>query len=248
MATTLTNGKVYKFATMNSNSRPTILYSEDFLNGITIRGNTLISGGTFEVTGNANFGGNVIGDGSSQGSGFHQFQSNYFVGSTDTNVYIGLGSGAGSTPADTMIFECAGEKMRLESDGDLHVDGDVIAYSSTTSDIRLKKNIRPLSSSLATICNLDGVKFDWKYRDEKDQIGLIAQAVETQIPEAIKEKTLPHYASSSISINEDGKSSLVTNETMYKTINYNMIVPHLIESIKELKSEIDELKIKLENK
>ena len=126
-------------------------------------------------------------------------------------------------------------EMRLETDGDLHVDKDVIAYSTTiASDLRLKENIQPIGGSLDAICNLEGVIFDWKHRDEKGVVGLIAQNVEEYIPQAIKEKTLPFHS------NEDGKK--------YKTINYDTIVPHLIESIKELKSEIDKLKIKLENR
>jgi hypothetical protein len=140
-------------------------------------------------------------------------------------------------------------ELQLQSDGDLHINGDVIAYSSTTSDIRLKKNIRPLSSSLETICKLDGIKFDWKYRDDKDIIGLIAQQVEKFVPEVVKEKQLPMYASSSyIDTSDDGVQDHVYDETLYKTVRYDQLVPHLIESIKELKLEIDELKIKLENK
>ena len=68
------------------------------------------------------------------------------------------------------------------------------------------------------------------------RIGFIAQDVEKFIPESIKEGTKPFY----------GKDEKDT--TIYKSINYDMIVPHLIESIKELKSEIDDLKSKLENK
>jgi hypothetical protein len=141
------------------------------------------------------------------------------------------------------------QRMRLESGGDLHVDADVIAYSSTVSDIRLKTNIKPITSSLATICKLDGIKYDWKYRDGKDQLGLIAQQVEKHVPEVIKETTLPFYASSSYGpINEDGfRKHILDDDTLYKTVRYEQLVPHLIESIKELKLEIDELKLKLEN-
>ena len=125
------------------------------------------------------------------------------------------------------------DAARLTDAKELHVDADVIAFSSTTSDIRLKENIQPIIGSLEAICNLNGVKFDWKYRDEKNQIGLIAQNVEEFIPEAIKEHKLPFYSN---------------DEKEYKTINYDMIVPHMIESIKTLKLEIDNLKLKLENK
>jgi len=127
-------------------------------------------------------------------------------------------------------------EAQLDSGGNFHVDADVIAFSTTTSDSRLKTNIQPLAGSLDVICNLEGVTYDWKYREEKNQIGLIAQDVEKFIPESIKEGTKPFY----------GKDEKDT--TIYKSINYDMIVPHLIESIKELKSEIDDLKSKLENK
>ena len=123
------------------------------------------------------------------------------------------------------------EVMRLEDNDTLHVNGDVIAYSTTVSDNILKENIRPLAGSLDSICKLDGVKFDWIHRDENDQIGLIAQNVEEHIPEAITEQKIPFYSK------EDGKE--------YKTIKYEMIIPHLIESIKELKTEIDNLKTQL---
>ena len=38
--------------------------------------------------------------------------------------------------------------MRLESDGDLHVDNDVIAFSTTTSDERLKTDISTVENAL----------------------------------------------------------------------------------------------------
>jgi hypothetical protein len=164
-------------------------------------------------------------------------------GEDDTNTYMKF---AGSDVIDW--YTGNSHEMQLQADGDLHVDGDIVAYSSTTSDIRLKHNIKPLSSSLYAICNLEGITFDWKYRDETNIIGLVAQNVEQFIPGAIKEKQLPFYASSSISLDVDGKEVVESDKALYKTINYDMIVPHLIESIKELKLEIDELKLKLENK
>mgnify|MGYP003330594766 CR=1 FL=1 len=45
--------------------------------------------------------------------------------------------------------------MRLEADGDLHVDGDVVAYSTTTaSDIALKENINPIDNALDKVIQL----------------------------------------------------------------------------------------------
>jgi hypothetical protein len=234
----LTNGKYYKFSTLNNNSTPTITFSEDFLDGISARGTVAVDG-TITTTGNIN------GAGTSDLNSFDIVDCNWLTYADSGTTAIKF-AGVASAYIDWILS--GNTRMRLENDGDLQVEGDVIAYSSATSDIRLKKNIRPISSSLETICKLDGIKFDWKYRDEKDQIGLIAQEVEKHIPEVIKEHTLPFYASSSIEINDDGIEEFVSSQKLYKTINYDMLIPHLIESVKELKSEVDELKIKLGNK
>ena len=85
-----------------------------------------------------------------------------------------------------------------------------------------------LNTPLEKILNIEGRNYTWK-NDENNvlQSGLIAQQVEEHIPEVI-----------------------VTNkENNIKTINYNGIIPYLVESIKEQqrqiesqKSEIEELK------
>ena len=54
------------------------------------------------------------------------------------------------------------EEMRLENDGDLHVDGDVIAYSTTVSDERLKTGIAPITGALSKVNQLKGCKFTYK--------------------------------------------------------------------------------------
>ena len=123
------------------------------------------------------------------------------------------------------------ERMRLEQDGDLHVDADVVAYSSTVSDIRLKHDINPLESSLSIINKLNPVTYKWKHRkdDTKDHPGLIAQEVEEILPGIINETTMPFHA-------EEG------DNTIYKSVRYTELIPHLIGAIKEQQSQIDELK------
>lgn len=235
-------GERYNFASLAG--QPVVLDATDDHNRDIkyIRALTEITG-TLRVSNNIYAHGDIYGD-----TGTNVYDLNYvyldrIYGDGDTNTSIRFPG------SDHIDFYTGGAfEMRLEGNGDLHVDGDVIAFSTTTSDIRLKTNIQPLAGSLDIICKLEGVKFDWKYRDEKDQIGLIAQEVEKQIPEAIKEAHLPFYASSSIEIDDEGKPTTIASKELYKTINYDMIVPHLIESIKTLKSEIDQLKIKLENK
>ncbi len=143
--------------------------------------------------------------------------------------------------ADTIDWYTGGtHEMRLDSSGNLHVDADVVAYSSTTSDIRLKHDIKPLESSLSIINKLNPVTYKWKHRehDTEDHIGLIAQEVEKVVPSVIKEATMPFYT-------EEG------DDTKYKSVRYTELIPHLIGAIKEQQSQIEELKQeinKLKNK
>ena len=120
------------------------------------------------------------------------------------------------------------ERMSLNATA-LTVKGDVIAYG-TPSDKRLKENIKPIESALDKVSKLQGVTFDWKKqnpqddkeltRNWKNDIGFIAQDVQKIIPELVRE-------------NEDGMLSM----------RHQGIAPILLEAIKELKAEIEELKL-----
>ncbi len=109
-----------------------------------------------------------------------------------------------------------------QSNSSLSVKGDIIAYGSP-SDERYKENIKPIESALDKVTKLQGVTFNWKESDSildiKEDIGFIAQDVQKVVPELVRE-------------NEDGKLSL----------RYQGITPILLEAIKELKAEIEELK------
>ena len=120
------------------------------------------------------------------------------------------------------------EEMRLENDGDLHVDGNVVAYSSTISDERLKKDIVKIDNALDKVSQLNGYTFEY-LADGKKSAGVIAQEVEKVMPSAITESTLP------LKMGEDDK-------TEYKTVQYDQLHGLMIEAIKELKAEIEELK------
>ena len=115
--------------------------------------------------------------------------------------------------------------MRLENDGDLHVDGDVIAFSSTTSDMRLKDNIEPISDALSKVNALTGYTFTYE-KDGRQSAGLLAQEVEEVLPSAVANRKLPLQKS---------------DDNEYKTLEYNQTIALLVESIKELKQKVDEL-------
>lgn len=122
------------------------------------------------------------------------------------------------------------EKLRVNSSGDLHIKNDIIGFSTTVSDKRLKTDIQLLTGSLDTICKLEGVRYNWKYRNDAPQLGVIAQQVEQYVPEIVKEMKLPLHAS---------------DDNLYKTVQYEQLIPHLIESIKELRAELEEVKRQL---
>jgi hypothetical protein len=131
-----------------------------------------------------------------------------------------------------ITFASSTDYFRFTSAGVFHAESDIIAYSSTVpSDNRLKENVKNIDSGLSIIDQLNPVSFTWK-DPKKSSIGtvygLIAQDVEKVLPEIVKEHNLL------------GKPE----DEMYKTVNYEQIIPFLIKSIKELKEEIDILKNK----
>ncbi len=101
---------------------------------------------------------------------------------------------------------------------------DPIADAWTVySSKRWKENIAPLNNSLDKIMQLQGVSFNWK-ADGKYDIGLIAEDAGKIVPEAVEYE-------------ENGIDA--------KSVDYNKIVPLLIESAKEQQKQIKELENKV---
>ena len=122
------------------------------------------------------------------------------------------------------VYINGSNEFRFEADGDFHADGDLIAFSNTvSSDRNLKDNIEVIPNALDKVQALNGVNFTWK-RDGTPSAGVIAQEVQGVLPEAVKEVTP------------------VKGGDSYLAVNYNALTSILIESIKELKAEIEELK------
>jgi hypothetical protein len=99
----------------------------------------------------------------------------------------------------------------------LDVNGSITCIDiNSTSDLNLKENIKTVENALDTISQLRGVTFDWK-ENSKPSIGVIAQELEEVLPQLV-------------------------NNGEVKSVNYNGIIGVLIEAVKELKKEIEELK------
>ena len=148
----------------------------------------------------------------------------YIGGNTHDYIYADASHGL-------RFYTSNAEEMRLEDDGDLHVDGDVIAFSTTVSDERLKENIQVVDNALDKVSQLKGVTFDWK-KDGEHSAGLIAQDVEKVLPSAVKEKGLPFKAD---------------DDQEYKTVEYSQVTSLLVEAIKELKEENKLLRAEIES-
>jgi hypothetical protein len=88
---------------------------------------------------------------------------------------------------------------------------------NSTSDINLKENIHTVGNALQITEQLRGVSFDWK-ETGRSSYGVIAQELEAVLPELVKQGEV-------------------------KSVNYNGIIGVLIEAIKELKKELEELKV-----
>ena len=87
---------------------------------------------------------------------------------------------------------------------------------NSTSDINLKENIHTVGNALEITEQLRGVSFDWK-ETGKGSYGVIAQELEEALPELVKQGEV-------------------------KSVNYNGIIGVLIEAVKELSNEVEELK------
>jgi hypothetical protein len=140
----------------------------------------------------------------------------------DTNDYISVGT----TNIDFVLD--GNVDARIENDGDFHADGNVIAYSTTISDPRLKENIKPVTNGLEKVMQLNGYTFDYK-ADGVSSAGVMSPEVAKVLPSAIKKSKLK------LKMGDD-------NETEYDIVQYDQLTALLIEAIKDLKAEIEELK------
>ena len=127
-------------------------------------------------------------------------------------MYVGNGATHSSAATDTIRCE-----------------GDIIAYYS--SDMALKENIIQIPNALEKISQIGGYTFDWtkehlkklgnedNYFNRKKDVGVIAQEIQKVMPEVVAKRK---------------------DDTL--AVKYDKLIPLLIESIKELKLELDNLK------
>ena len=161
------------------------------------------------------------------------------------HVTIGAGNVIGYGSVIAFRTGAGVERMRIIGNGRvligtttdggylLYVNGNAAGTSgfANVSDSRFKKDITSIENALNKVNQLNGVSFNWDKTlrpdlnlDDKNHLGLIAQDVETILPQVV-------------STGED--------EQQTKTITYSDIVPVLIEAIKELSAKNTSLEERL---
>jgi len=144
------------------------------------------------------------------------------------NVLVGLKTDTGTANQilqvdggayinDSVGIGTTNPTSKLQVQGDVLVSGVITSTDyNSASDINLKENIQLISNPIDKVLQLNGVTFDWK-KDGRSSMGVIAQEVEEIFPELV-------------------------NTAEYKSVNYNGLIGVLIEAVKELKQEVNELR------
>lgn len=122
--------------------------------------------------------------------------------------------------------------------GEIRATNQITAYYS---DERLKTNIELIPNALEKVMTLRGVTYNanklaesFGYINKEKQVGVLASDVEKVLPEAVKPAPFDIMLFEHTEISKSGEN--------YKTVQYEKIVPLLIEAIKELNIEIKKLK------
>jgi hypothetical protein len=121
------------------------------------------------------------------------------------------------------------------------------AITSFYSDERLKENITEIDNAIDKVMSLRGVTYNanqlaesFGYTNKDEQVGVIAQDVEKVLPQIVKPAPFDIISlQEGIEISRSGEN--------YKTVQYEKLVPLLIQAIKEQQVMIEELQKKVGN-
>jgi len=171
------------------------------------------------VGGNTNIGGDltVIGDvdlgGTVVGSSgsFGSIQ----IAITDDNTIDTI---SGDLKINSSLGSIVAIQTSTTISGTLDVTDDITAFY--TSDERLKNNIRRIEDPLEKVISISGNTYTWNEKSGKEgnDVGVIAQEIQKVLPEAVTERS-----------------------NGYLAVNYEKIIPLLVESIKELSNKVESL-------
>ena len=156
---------------------------------------------------------------------------NCSTGATFRNVRIGLADAntINSSTGNLSIGATTGRLVAITTHttitGILSVTDDITAFYS--SDARLKDNITPIDDPLAKVLSISGNTFTWndKSHHSGEDVGVVAQEIQEVLPQIV-----------------------TLRDSGYLAVDYQKIVPLLIEAIKELSAKVEKLEGKLSDK
>ena len=161
-------------------------------------------------------------------SGSAQTIANLPTGTVSGSSQVTLSSTTGGGTSDNVRFGSLGIGMAASgTSGRIDAANDVVAFS--TSDIRLKENIKPIENALDKISKISGNTYDWKselkdvHGYDGSDVGVIAQEIEAVLPQLVQDR-----------------------DNGYKAVKYDKLVALLIEGIKEQQTQIHSLTIEIE--
>jgi len=132
---------------------------------------------------------------------------------------INVGNSVGSTATNCIIFTNSNGTI-----GTIQTSGTATSFN-TSSDYRLKENVTPMTTGLATVSALKPVNYDW-ISDKSEGEGFIAHELQAVIPYAVTgEKD---------AVDADGKP-------VYQGVDYSKVVVHLVAAIQEQQATITAL-------
>ena len=118
----------------------------------------------------------------------------------------------------------SGALFRIEEGGNVIATGSI----DSASDIKLKTNVKTIDNALDKVLKLRGTEYDRIDKDNKHEIGVIAQEVEKIIPELVNTNK-----------DQDGEET--------KSVSYGNITAVLIEAIKEQNEIINRMRKEIED-
>ena len=166
--------------------------------------------------------------------------TDYAIGISSLSLWHSVPSSSyAGTPTAFRWYAGTTNITTLTGTGTFSTNGNVIAFAS---DKRLKTNIKPIKNPLDKVKLLNGFTYNWNdkakalanYDTEESLVGVFAQEIQEVLPEAVKLAPFDN----------DMTGNSISGEN-YLTVQYDKIVPLLIEAIKDQQKQIDELKSKI---
>jgi hypothetical protein len=176
------------------------------------------------------------------------------TGNTLTKTTLTAGTGISITNGSGSITIATGQDISTSANVQFNSIGVGTAASATAgeiratnaitafySDERLKTDIELIQNALEKVLSLRGVTYrgnniaeSFGYSTTEKYVGVLAGDLEKVLPEAVKPAPFDIMLFENTEISKSGEN--------YKTVQYEKLVPLLIEAIKELNKEVQKLK------